>query len=192
MMDMRKQLVLTSKFLSLVLRHKPETIGLTLDEHGWIEIAALLEAAQRHKRPISREKLDEVVFTNDKQRFAFSPDGLKIRANQGHSVAVDVELQSASPPQFLFHGTVARFFEAIQAVGLSKMQRQHVHLSASQDAALRVGARRGQPLLLQVAAGKMHNEGYIFFQSRNGVWLTDSVPWRYIEKLDSVSSMSRS
>ncbi|MEO0377084.1 MAG: RNA 2'-phosphotransferase, partial [Cyanobacteria bacterium P01_A01_bin.17] len=119
---MRKQWVTLSKFLSLVLRHKPETIGLNLDEHGWIEIAALLEAAQRHKRPISREELDEVVFTNNKQRFSFSPDGLKIRANQGHSVAVDVGLQFASPPQFLFHGTVARFFDAIQAVGLSKMQ----------------------------------------------------------------------
>lgn len=183
MEDMRKSLVSTSKFLSLILRHKPETIGLDLDENGWIEIAALLEAAQQHNRVITREALDEVVFTNDKQRFSFSPDGLKIRASQGHSVSVDVELQSAIPPQFLFHGTVARFLDAIQASGLNKMKRQHVHLSATQETALGVGSRRGRPILLQVDAGKMHDDGYIFFQSQNGVWLTDEVPWRYIEQL---------
>ena len=182
---MRKSLVSTSKFLSLVLRHKPETIGLTLDENGWIKVDALLQAAQRHNRPIAQDELDEVVFTNDKQRFSFSPDGLKIRANQGHSVAVDVELQPVPPPQFLFHGTVARFLETIQASSLSKMQRQHVHLSATKETAIRVGARRGQPVLLQVASGKMHDDGYVFFQSKNGVWLTDHVPWIYIENLDS-------
>ena len=185
---MRKSLVTTSKFLSLVLRHKPETIGLTLDKHGWIEVEALLQAAQQHRQPISREKLDEVVFTNDKQRFSFSPDGLKVRANQGHSVVVDVELQPVSPPQFLFHGTVARFLEAIQASGLSKMQRQHVHLSATTGTALRVGAPRGQPILLQVAAGKMHEDGYVFFRSKNGVWLTDNVPWHCIDLLDNTST----
>lgn len=182
---MRKSRVKTSKFLSLVLRHKPGTIGLKLDENGWIEVAALLQAAQQHQRPISRAELDEVVSTNDKQRFSFSPDGLKIRANQGHSVSVDLELQPLTPPQILFHGTVARFMEAIQASGLCKMKRQHVHLSATQETALRVGTRRGQPVLLQVAAGKMQDAGYLFFQSKNGVWLTEHVPPIYIETLES-------
>ncbi|MGF1600559.1 MAG: RNA 2'-phosphotransferase [Thermosynechococcaceae cyanobacterium] len=178
---MKKSLTSISKFLRLILRHKPETIGLTLDGNGWVAISALLEAAHKHHCSISRQELDEVVFTNDKQRFAFSFDGLKIRANQGHSIVVDVELKPVQPPELLFHGTVARFLDSIQAEGLCKMERQHVHLSATTDTAISVGSRRGQPILLQIASEKMHKDGYLFFQSRNGVWLTDKVPWRYIE-----------
>lgn len=184
MIGMRQSLVKTSKFLSLILRHKPETIGLALDENGWVEVSALLQAAQQRQRPITRAELDEVVFTNDKQRFAYSPDGLKIRANQGHSVTVDLELQPIPPPQFLFHGTVARFLDAIRADGLNKMKRQHVHLSATKEIAMTVAARRGRPVLLQIAAGTMQDDGYRFYQSRNGVWLTEHVPWTYIQWLD--------
>jgi putative RNA 2'-phosphotransferase len=177
---MRHDLVSVSKFLSLVLRHQPETIGITLSSSGWIAINALLDAASRHGRGISRELLDEVVFTNDKQRFAFSDDGLSIRANQGHSVSVDLDLTPQTPPEVLFHGTASRFVEQIRQQGLRPMQRNHVHLSANMDVARRVGARHGQPVVLHVASGKMAHNGFQFFQSANGVWLTDRVDPQYL------------
>ena len=177
---MKGNLKRTSKFLSLVLRHKPEVIGLSLNGEGWADVDMLLEAAQRHGHPLNRNLLDEVVFTNDKQRFAYSPDGSKIRTNQGHSVAVDLGLEPTTPPPVLYHGTVARFLESIRKKGLEKRQRQHVHLSATVETAQRVGARRGKPMVLSVNAEKMCKEGYLFYLSANGVWLTEEVPLRYI------------
>ena len=183
---MRKDLVRTSKFLSLVLRHKPEVIGLTLDSNGWVEIEALLHAASNHQHKIIRETLDEVVFTNDKQRFSFSPDGTRIRANQGHSIDVNLELEPVIPPSDLYHGTVVKVLDSVREFGLLKMQRQHVHLSATVETARSVGSRRGKPVVLSVDSVKMHEDGFRFFLSANGVWLTDSVPWMYIAELTDV------
>ena len=178
-----KNLKRTSKFLSLILRHKPETIGLSLDGEGWANVDALLQAAQRHGHPLTKDLLDEVVFTNDKERFAYSPDGSKIRANQGHSVAVDLGLEPTEPPPVLYHGTVAKLLNSIRATGLEKRQRQHVHLSTTVETARRVGARRGEPVVLRIDAQRMSEEGYLFYRSANGVWLTEEVPQRHITAL---------
>jgi len=177
---MDKNLVSVSKFLSLVLRHQPDVIGLALSNTGWVSVDALLEAAARHGNPLSRELLDEVVFSNDKQRFAFSDDGLSIRANQGHSVSVDLELQPKTPPAVLFHGTATRFLSVIWEQGLRPMQRHHVHLSANLEVAQRVGSRHGKPIVLTVAAEAMNRDGIQFYQSANGVWLTDEVAPKYL------------
>ena len=173
---MASKIVETSKFLSYVLRHHPEAINLQLDEQGWVDVEQLLNAIRRSGRRISLGLLQEVVFTNDKQRFAFSADGQRIRANQGHSVDIDLALEPQLPPQILYHGTAKRFLEAIQAEGLKKMQRQHVHLSPTIDIAKAVGERHGKVVILGVAARTMHMKGYKFFLSKNGVWLTDHVP----------------
>ncbi len=170
----------TSKFLSLILRHSPETIGLQLDAEGWAHVPELLEKAAQHMRFISRELLDTVVSTSDKQRFAFDEAGTRIRANQGHSITVDLKLQSQEPPEHLYHGTVSKFIGAIQQEGLLKMSRQHVHLSNDKETAVKVGSRRGAPVILVVRAGQMHRDGHIFYRSENGVWLTDLVPATYI------------
>jgi putative RNA 2'-phosphotransferase len=177
----KKKLIRTSKFLSLILRHKPQTIGLSTDAHGWVSIQALLDAANIYNHPISRELLDEVVFTNDKKRFSYSPDGRMIRANQGHSLDVDLDLEPIQPPVTLYHGTVDRFLISIQASGLQKMNRQHVHLSATVETAQSVGSRRGKPVVLSIYAEKMYRDGHRFLLSLNGVWLTDLVPWKYIK-----------
>jgi len=177
---MNKQIVTISKFLSLVLRHKPQEIGITLDPEGWVPVEDLLAAVARHGRPITLEQLDEVVATNDKQRFAFSPDGRLIRANQGHSVEVDLALPPVEPPELLYHGTVERFLESIREKGLVRGKRHHVHLSADRETAARVGQRRGRPVVLMVEAGRMHREGHQFFRSENGVWLTETVPPTYL------------
>ena len=188
---MKRELVSTSKFLSLILRHKPETVGLRLDGEGWVSVQELLAAARASGRDISRELLDEVVFTNDKKRFALSPDGEKIRANQGHSVAVDLALSPRVPPERLYHGTVERFLEAIiSGGGLRRMQRQHVHLSATVETARSVGRRRGRPVILAVDSGRMSGEGHRFYLSQNGVWLTEAVPWKYITPLEEASFAS--
>ena len=176
---MKKELVSTSKFLSLILRHKPDTIGLALDDNGWVSIQDLLDAANANDHNISRDMLDEVVFTNDKQRFSYSHDGKMIRANQGHSVQINLELKSIAPPDILYHGTVERFLNSIMASGILKMKRQHVHLSATIETAINVGKRRGKPVVLSVNSGEMNRDGYQFFLSKNGVWLTESVPWKY-------------
>jgi putative RNA 2'-phosphotransferase len=177
---MHNELIEVSKFLSLVLRHKPEVIGLSLTPQGWVLIENLLVAAKAHGKIIGRDVLDEVVFTNDKKRFAFSSDGLSLRANQGHSIDVDLELTPQLPPKVLYHGTATRFLPKIQAAGLIKMDRQHVHLSAHEDTATRVGARHGKPVVLLVNAEKMSGDGIPFFLSLNGVWLTEHVPLQYI------------
>jgi putative RNA 2'-phosphotransferase len=178
---MNKQLITISKFLSLVLRHNPQAIGITLDAEGWVAVDELLAAAARHGQAISQEQLDEVVWTNDKQRFSFSPDGRLIRANQGHSVEVDLGLVPREPPELLYHGTVERFLESIRAQGLARGQRHHVHLSADRDTAARVGQRRGRPVVLTIEAGRMHRDGQQFFQSANGVWLVETVPPTYLQ-----------
>ncbi len=176
-----KQLISTSKFLSLVLRHQPETVGITLDATGWVATDELLAALERHGRPISRTDLEEVVRTSDKQRYALSPDGRLIRANQGHSVEVELDHAPAVPPELLYHGTAAQFVPVIRERGLQKMQRHHVHLSAEQEVTLRVGARRGRPVLLTIRAGDMHRAGQRFWLTPNQVWLAEHVAPGFIE-----------
>lgn len=169
-----ERLIRVSKYLARHLRHRPERIGLTLDAHGWVEIDRLLAAAAAHGFPITREELDRVVAENDKRRFAV--EGGRIRADQGHSVPVDLGLPPATPPELLYHGTVA----AIRAEGLRRMRRHAVHLSPDPQTAARVGARRGRPVVLTVAAGAMHRAGYEFQRGANGVWLTARVPPEFI------------
>ena len=156
---------------------------MSLDAHGWVSIQVLLDLANKHNHPISRELLDEVVFTNDKKRFSYSPDGQMIRANQGHSIDVNLDLEPLQPPDILYHGTVDGFLNSIRASGLRKMNRQHVHLSATVETAISVGKRRGKPVVLSISAEKMYHDGYQFFLSLNGVWLTDSVPCKYISRI---------
>jgi len=177
---MEKSLVRTSKFLSLVLRHDPGKIGLRLDPAGWANVDELLSAAAASGTPIGRETLERVVAGNDKQRFAFSPDGTRIRASQGHSVDVDLGLQPRTPPEVLYHGTATRFVDSIREKGLHSASRAHVHLSADEATARAVGQRHGRPVVLTIAAGRMHRDGRPFFRSENGVWLTDEVPAEYI------------
>lgn len=167
-----------SKYLSKHLRHQPERIGLTLDQGGWVEIDALIAAATAHGFRFTREELDHVVATNDKQRFAIK--GGLIRASQSHSVEVDLGLPPAPPPPHLYHGTVARNLDAIRTDGLRPMSRHAVHLSADRETATRVGARRGRPVVLTVDAAAMHRDGHVFRVSANGVWLTQAVPPRYL------------
>lgn len=177
---MDKQLVKKSKFLSLVLRHQPEVIGLNLDAQGWTSIDELLTAANSHGTAIDYDLLLRVVHENDKQRFAISPDGLRIRANQGHSIDVSLGLQPVAPPAELYHGTVDRFLESIRQQGLIKGARQYVHLSADRKTAEMVGARRGKSVVLRVYAAKMQAAGFEFYLSENGVWLTDQVPSSFL------------
>lgn len=172
-----------SRFLSLVLRHDPGRIGITLGPDGWTPVAELLRALDRHGRPLSRADLDWVIENNDKRRFALSDDGTMIRASQGHSVAVDLGYAPEVPPEHLYHGTVGRFLDAILADGLKRRARHDVHLSPDPGTATRVGARRGKPVILEIAAGAMHRDGHVFRLSANGVWLTDHVPPRYIRVL---------
>ncbi|WP_369365815.1 RNA 2'-phosphotransferase [Streptomyces sp. CG4] len=173
-----RRTVKVSKYLSKHLRHQPERIGLTLDPAGWVEIDTLIAAAAAHGFRITREELDHVVATNDKRRFAI--EGSRIRASQGHSIEVDLGLPPATPPPYLYHGTVARSLDPIRADGLRPMNRHDVHLSANRETATRVGARRGRPVVLTVDAGAMHRDGHIFRVSANGVWLTRAVPPRYL------------
>jgi putative RNA 2'-phosphotransferase len=177
---MKPELVRISKFLSLVLRHRPETLGLTLAPDGWVDVDELLEACRAHGRAIPREVLHEVVATNDKRRFSFSPDGTRIRANQGHSVEVELGLEPVEPPELLYHGTVARFLDSIRRQGLLRGGRRHVHLSADRQTARTVGQRRGRPVVLVVEAARMHGDGHQFYLSENGVWLTGAVPPEYL------------
>ncbi|MFI1729220.1 RNA 2'-phosphotransferase [Streptomyces acidicola] len=176
-MDDRRT-VKVSKYLSKHLRHQPERIGLTLGDGGWVEVDTLIAAAAVHGFRITRAELDHVVATNDKQRFAV--EGTRIRANQGHTVEVDLGLPTATPPPYLYHGTVARNLDAIRTEGLRAMNRHDVHLSRDRETATRVGARRGRPVVLSVDAGAMHRDGHVFRVSNNGVWLTEAVPPRYL------------
>jgi len=170
-----------SKFLSLVLRHQPGAIGLILDDHGWAEVDELLRLANASGRRLDRPHLKKIVAENDKKRFAFSDDGLRIRANQGHSVEVDLALTAQAPPVFLYHGTATRFLESIRATGLNSGSRQHVHMCSDEATAIRVGQRHGQPAILVIHAGAMAAAGHRFYLSANGVWLTDAVAAVYID-----------
>ena len=172
-----------SKFLSLHLRHQPEALGLTLAAGGWVEVDALLAACTRHHFLITRAELDEVVVTSDKQRFAFDPSGTRVRANQGHSTAVDLQLEPVPPPDVLYHGTTVGNLGVIREKGLQKMARHHVHLSSDVPTARSVGARHGLPVVLAVDSAALARDGFAFYRSANGVWLVDHVPPEYLQVL---------
>ncbi|MEN9667334.1 MAG: hypothetical protein RLZZ326_3697 [Planctomycetota bacterium] len=173
--------VRTSKFLSLVLRHKPEEIGLVLDGNGWASVEELIRLANGHGTRLTKDLLEQIVAENDKQRFALSDDGERIRASQGHSIEVDLALSPVQPPAVLYHGTASRFVESIRAGGLHSANRRHVHLSADVATATKVGQRHGKPVVLVVKAGGMAAAGHLFFLSANGVWLTERVPVEFID-----------
>jgi putative RNA 2'-phosphotransferase len=179
-----KELVTLSKFLSLILRHNPAVAGIHLDEQGWTPVATLLEKVKAKGFTIDAAVLQHLVATNAKQRFAFSEDGQLIRASQGHSVGVELGYAAAVPPEWLYHGTAGHFLPLILAGGLQKMSRHHVHLSADVATARQVGQRHGKPVVLRVAAGQMQADGYAFFRSENGVWLTEAVPPGYLSLLE--------
>lgn len=168
----------TSKFLSLILRHKPQIVGLQLDEHGWAEVDELI----RRVKGLDRAKLEQIVAQDEKQRYSFSSDRKLIRANQGHSIPVDLELENLKPPEILYHGTAERFSSAILAQGLLKMSRLYVHLSSDVETAEKVGLRRGKPKIFVVESGKMFADGFKFYRSVNGVWLTEYVPAKYLKE----------
>lgn len=172
----------TSKYLSLILRHKPETIGITLDEHGWAKVDDLIAGiAKTHS--CNMEILEEIVDTDEKQRYSFNEDKTLIRANQGHSIAVDVELEEAAPPKELWHGTGEKYTASIEAQGLIPKSRLYVHLSKDRETAVKVGRRHGKPVLYRIKSGEMRADGYPFFLSKNGVWLTKEVPVRYLKRV---------
>lgn len=169
-----------SVFISLILRHKPEAAGITLDEHGWANVDELIKGINSAGYRIDMPLLEEIVRTDNKQRYSFSEDKTLIRANQGHSVKVDVGLKECEPPEQLFHGTGERFAAAIRKEGLKPMSRLYVHLSKDRETAEKVGARHGKPHIFFVHSGKMFRQGYKFYLSENGVWLTESVPPEFL------------
>jgi putative RNA 2'-phosphotransferase len=177
------RLVRISRFLSKHLRHQPQRLGLTLEPGGWVAVDDLLAACASHGMPLSRDELDEVVERNDKRRFSFDESGERIRANQGHSVEVDLQLMPTTPPTILYHGTSQAVVDVILREGLRKMRRHHVHLSADISTAIKVGRRHGAPVVFAVDAGAMSADGYIFFRSENGVWLVDGVAPRFLRLL---------
>lgn len=168
----------TSKYISLILRHKPETIGINLDEHGWANVKELIDGVNKTHR-LDMELLEEIVETDDKQRYSFNEDKTKIRANQGHSVDVDVELEEAVPPELLWHGTGIKYMKSIDVEGLVPKSRLYVHLSSDPNTAIEVGKRHGVPAIYCIDALRMHSDGYKFYKSKNGVWLTKHVPTEY-------------
>ncbi len=175
-----KEIRKISKFLSLILRHKPEIIDIQMDEQGWVKTDELLEKLRLHHRGISLEQLKTVVAENNKKRFAFNEDESLIRASQGHSVQLDLGYDAVTPPEFLYHGTATRFLESIRKTGLEKRGRHHVHLSQELSTAKNVGGRHGKVIILNIRSLEMHQKGFDFFVSENGVWLTDHVPVEYI------------
>ena len=180
-------MVSASRFMSLVLRHNPKAAGLTLDAHGWADVGALLKGMRR-SHPITMEQLEEIVRTDDKQRYALSPDKTRIRARQGHSIPVDVELEACQPPEVLYHGTGETFRSSILMSGLVPKSRLYVHLSPDLETAKAVGIRRGTPVIFIVRSGQMARDGFPFYLSENGVWLTKHVPPVYLEQLTAIPS----
>lgn len=172
----------TGKFIALILRHKPETIGIHLDEHGWANVDELIAGITKTQE-FNFDMLKEIVRTDNKQRYSFNEDKTKIRANQGHSIPVDVELEQKTPPDILWHGTGEKYVASIEAEGLIPKTRLYVHLSMDPDTAMKVGSRHGKPVVYEVAAKEMQADGYVFFQSVNGVWLTKHVPVKYLRKI---------
>jgi putative RNA 2'-phosphotransferase len=177
---MQNQLKHISKLLSLVLRHQPEDIGLTLDEQGWAKVPELIAKVNQKGLHLDFATLQIIVDTNDKKRFAFNEDKSLIRANQGHSIEIDLQLTQQVPPAILFHGTAEKNISLIKQHGLQKMNRHHVHLTANEETAFKVGQRHGKPIILSIQAMTMHEQEYIFYVSGNGVWLTDRVPIDFI------------
>ena len=175
-----KQIIKISKFMSLVLRHNPQKIGITLDKKGWADTELLIKGMCRNGHRVTLEDLKDVVANNDKQRFKFSDDYKKIRANQGHSIVVDIEMSEVKPPDILYHGTATRFLASIKNEGLTARSRLHVHLSSDRETAINVGSRHGKPAILTINAAKMHEDGFIFYLSENSVWLVNAVPPKYI------------
>lgn len=171
----------TSKFMSLILRHKPETIGISLDEHGWANVDDLIAGIAKTCE-FDMEMLEKIVRTDNKQRYSFNDDKTLIRANQGHSINVDVELDELEPPTELWHGTGEKYVNSIDKQGLIPKSRLYVHLSKDRETAVQVGQRHGKPVLYMVKAGAMYQDGYPFYLSKNGVWLTKEVPVKYLEK----------
>ena len=169
-----------SKFLSRILRHEPDVVGLTLATGGWVHVDDLLRGMKKAGHRLTLDELRQIVAENDKQRFTLSKDGRRIRAAQGHSIAVDLRLDPTKPPPILFHGTESANLDAIFASGLTPGRRQHVHLSSDQDTAVTVGARHGRPIVLRIDTGVMHADGFIFWRADSGVWLTPTVPPRYL------------
>lgn len=167
------------RFLSLVLRHDPAAAGISLDEHGWADVKELLAGVNRTGRKIDMDTLERIVRENSKQRYSFNEDHSKIRANQGHSVSVDVELKETQPPQYLYHGTASRFLPSIQREGIRKMSRQYVHLSGDFETAMAVGKRHGSPVVITIDAAAMAGDGVTFYRSENGVWLCEHVEPKY-------------
>lgn len=181
---MSKNEINISKFLSLVLRHQPETIAITLDQNGWADVNDLIEKANNYGIKFDRETLNHIVATNPKKRFAFNDTLDKIRASQGHSVEIELGYTNQKPPEILFHGTAEKFVQSILDTGLEKGNRQQVHLSADFETAIKVGQRHGKPFVFKVLAEKMYNDNFEFFISDNGVWLTDNVPTKYLKQND--------
>ena len=172
----------TSKYIALILRHKPETIGITLDEHGWANVDELIAGIAK-TQSFDMAMLEEIVATDNKQRYSFNDDKTLIRANQGHSIPVDVELKKVSPPEILYHGSAEKFEASIDAQGLLPKSRLYVHLSKDYDTAVTVGKRHGKPVVYKIMSQKMESDGYDFFLSENKVWLTKKVPLEYLEKI---------
>ncbi|QIZ70863.1 RNA 2'-phosphotransferase [Oxynema aestuarii] len=172
-----------SKYLSYHLRHKPEKIGLSIQLGGWVGVEELLSLAEKHGFLITREELEIVVKNNNKQRFSFDESGERIRANQGHSIAIDLQLTPQIPPDLLYHGTGDRFVASILAKGLLKMSRHHVHLSGDRETARQVGMRHGKPVIFSIDSAQMYRNSYQFYRSENGVWLVDAVPPIYLSQL---------
>jgi putative RNA 2'-phosphotransferase len=177
-----KQLTQISKFLSLILRHQPETIGIQLDQNGWTDIQILLEKANNYGIRFDREILNHIVANNSKKRFAFNDAADKIRASQGHSVEIELGYTNQKPPEILYHGTGEKSVQSILDTGLERRSRQHTHLSIDIETAVRVGQRHGKPFIFKILAGQMYTDNFQFFISDNGVWLTDHVPPRYLEQ----------
>ena len=184
----KKELTKKSKFLSLVLRHRPELIGIQLDEQAWVSVDELIQKCNAYGKKYDLPSLQYIVEINNKKRFAFSDDGKRIRANQGHSIKIDLGYKAKQPPQFLYHGTATRFISSISQQGLHKRNRHHVHLTDNIKTAKQVGQRHGKPVVLIVKAQEMYEAGIEFFLSENGVWLTDHVAVEYLDfsKMDIV------
>ncbi|WP_394677453.1 RNA 2'-phosphotransferase [uncultured Sphingobacterium sp.] len=181
---MSKSQINISKFLSLVLRHQPETIGIELDQNGWTDVSNLIEKTNNYGIKLDRETLDQIVATNAKKRFSFNDTLDRIRASQGHSVEIELGYENQKPPEILYHGTSEKSVQSILSTGLEKRNRQHVHLSSDIETAMKVGQRHGKSFVFKVFAEQMYNDDFRFFISDNGVWLTDDVPIKYLKQND--------
>ena len=170
----------TGKFIAYVLRHRPSAVGIKLDGHGWADVGELIEGVRGTGRNFDIQMLEEIVQTDDKQRFAFNADRTKIRANQGHSIDVDVEMRVCAPPDTLYHGTAEKYIESIREHGITRQNRNYVHLSKDEEVAIKVGSRHGKAIVLKIDARQMYEDGHVFLLSENGVWQTVHVPYRYI------------